>query len=330
MTCDDVREALLTASLEEIDALSTHLETCPDCAALARGIRMIDAALNAHVEEFVERPTDTPSSRGGTVLYGVLVVLAAAATLAVVAFGLGGGDTSPGAAPPGVAIADDAVEAFRAMDAGPISVEGLSREDEDAKLRAQLAAKAGALDEVIEALSAVADGDHAPHWRIDALVTQAEVREEMAETLEAVQLPSYLNEEQSSIYRSQVADKADGQRDAALALYRSALDEARGADDADWVDEIEGRLEALTRATPTPQERALRTARGMAPRTRRLVQRVLDAAEACPAAPAAEIGAAMRTVLDQIEGEAWDRHEAWRDAIRAQRAAIEAACPSPE
>ena len=55
MSCESVREHLLTASVETFDTVEAHLEGCPACRQLAERVRLAEA-LAPHHEPAQWRP----------------------------------------------------------------------------------------------------------------------------------------------------------------------------------------------------------------------------------------------------------------------------------
>lgn len=324
MTCDDVRERLLTCSMQELADLAPHLERCPDCAALADRIRDNERELRTFVEGFVNRPTAPEPGRSRPWLYGGVVALAVAATLwLALSPDLGG--VSHGAPPPAWDEAQQALEAFYELPMDGVDVAGLDRAAEDQLLAGLLRDRAGAMKEAQTALELALESDEA-YWRVQARMALGDLHAEMAEGLLALQEPSYLTDAQRGIYRAQLAAKADAQLDLAL----DALERARGLAEAEGLDEalseVEARLEDL--AVPSAEERARRMAEAMLPGTRRILDRMLDGLDACddPPPEAEQIRADLVRIRAEMDAGELERNDAWQATLGEHQRSLHEHC----
>lgn len=114
-------------------------------------------------------------------------------------------------------------EAFLELDV-VVDVEGLPREEQDARLKEALREKRAALERLEAAYQALLEQDPPPRVRSAALIRLGDAYDHLGVSLEQSTLPSYLNEEQTQVYRmgmSRMAavwyDKADATWDGAEA-----------------------------------------------------------------------------------------------------------------
>jgi len=127
----------------------------------------------------------------------------------------------------------------------PAALEAMERPDQDDAIRGMLRAKAAALRGVEEKVTALVEGG-SPEWGVAALAQLGSAYEDMADALTSSSIPTYLNEDQVSVYRRAIEKKADPQREKAIEAYVECLQTALLHDiQGEWVDEATARLAAL-------------------------------------------------------------------------------------
>jgi len=244
MTCDAVQERLLEESTADFSALEDHLSHCPRCQQLADRIVDTQFELRQHVENFVSTTTldrswehaigeaQQSSWRPRIGLHAVGVAALTAAVLLVSFGGLGpeGGEPqepgdptalSAGVVPLALQEAEDKLAAFQDIDNTDLSLDGLSRQDEDRVQRDALAAKTQAMEDTLESFQALVDGPESD-LRAEGLEGIAQTHEEMADSLANMPLPTYLTEAQAAVYRGALVAKAKRQWELAIETYRLA------------------------------------------------------------------------------------------------------------
>jgi hypothetical protein len=247
MTCEDVREHLLTADIGDLDSVRTHLSQCARCASLAAAVAHAEADLRQHVETFVSHTTldaqwaqaldrAGPAPRARFPLHRLVVALAAAAVLAVIAVpalrspGSGGPPGQEllgvGAVPEVLREAQDRVQAFERIDTEHLDVDGLDREAEDKLLRETLQSKVQAMSHAEEALAAATSAGE-PRWRVLAYRDLGGLHAEMAEVVRHFPSPSYLTDDQRTVYRQAIVERGFVQQQRAAGIYTQGADLAR-------------------------------------------------------------------------------------------------------
>lgn len=255
MTCDDVRELLMTVDAAAFADLDPHLRGCATCAALADRVRQAETVLADHVDGFVSGG-DLDAQWAAAVraaprrplerwAIGLALVLAAAATLLTVL---------PSEAPvePPVAARSALASArhlradFDAISVTGLDVDGLDRAAEDAKLSATLRSKSDALMRAAEALRAVAeDADEDVDVRLDGWRDLAALYGAMARALAHFQHPSYLSDGQHEVYDQGLGRRAATQAQLAVQALRAAADLARSEGLPDDAAELDAEADDL-------------------------------------------------------------------------------------
>jgi hypothetical protein len=301
MTCEDVREHLLTADVGDLDPVRSHLSGCARCAELAAAVAHTESDLRQHVETFVNSVTldaqwaqaldraGPPAPSPRALLHKLVLAAATAAVLAVLLVpalrspGSGGPPEPPGERLLGVGVvpealreARDRVGAFQRLDTEHLDVAGLDRDAEDQRMRGALQGKVEALARAEEALTAATSSGE-PRWRVLAWRELGALQAEMAEALRRFPAPSYLDEPQRARYAEAIADRVAVQQGKAASTYAQGADLAR-----------QHALEAMARELEALAERqALRALRAR-----------LEASASCVEPEAAD---RLRGLLDEAE-----------------------------
>lgn len=266
MTCETVRQRLLEIDLGDLDELAPHLAGCPACSALVQRIRAAEAHLDRTREDFVNqtatldaqwdravRQVDGHPSRARWRLPG-LVLIAAALVVGVLALRPLPPEPAPVslAAPPALAELEADKERYDALDM-VLPPDAPAGREQDPLLRELLQQKTGAYLEVeARAAALVEDPALDVRWRLEAMFVLADVYAGMADTLEESTTPTYLDAGQVAFYREKIGERADLQRQKAVATYEEIEALALEAGRSRAVERAR-RLAATQRASPTPE-----------------------------------------------------------------------------
>lgn len=345
MTCEIVRKAVLEGSTRDFAGLAPHLQTCPDCAALAAAAQSGETELRRHVEDFVTTTSTLDAqwanaldaagprpwrwNRLHTLVLGAAVVAVVAAAVIPSLTPPPPADPTPTAnlaMPVALTEAHEQMELFDGIDVTDLDVDGLERADEDVAMAKVLRRKAEALMNAETALAAAADGAE-PVWRVRALQDLGDVYLGMADALEGFPHPSYLTDEQSEVYQRGLNAKAAVQLDKAHSVWQLALEAAGDAQlPTGTLDERLERIEPrLVPAEPPPE--ATEQRQEIADLYRHLRMRSEACGDALDPASRKELDKVLKAAQDATDDQNVEAYGDILVVLEAYDAGLDEACP---